>query len=141
MSVERSGESLDALIGDEDDVAIAAVTAAELLVGVELADEKRQPRRRKFVEDILSGVALEPYDLEVARVHASLLAHTRRSGRTRGAHDLLIAATALARNRTVVSADPRGFADLPGLILRGPPMGGNGDPTLDRRDVAPSAAN
>jgi prevent-host-death family protein len=34
----------------------------------------------------------EDYDLEVARSHALLLTHARRSGRVRGAHDLLIAA-------------------------------------------------
>jgi tRNA(fMet)-specific endonuclease VapC len=61
---------------------------------------------------------VEQYDLDAARAHAGLLAHTRRSGRPRGAHDLQIAATALARSRTVVSADPAGFADLPGVALR-----------------------
>lgn len=109
---------LDAVIGDEDDVAIAAITAAELLVGVELAEGKSRQRRLAFVESVLSMIPIEPYDLDVARTHASLLAHTRRSGRPRGAHDLLIAATALTHSRTVVSADPSGFKDLPGLALR-----------------------
>jgi tRNA(fMet)-specific endonuclease VapC len=99
-------------------VAIAAITAAELLVGVELSDSTRRQRRSAFVENVLSTIPIEPYDLDVARIHASLLAHTRRTGRPRGAHDLLIAATALTHRRTVVSADPAGFADLPGLALR-----------------------
>lgn len=106
------------MIDDEDDVAIAAITAAELLVGVELSDGKSRERRRAFVDGVLSTIPIEPYDLDVARTHASLLAHTRRSGRPRGAHDLLIAATALTHSRTVVSADPSGFDDLPGLALR-----------------------
>lgn len=118
VTAERSARSLDAVIDDEDDVVIAAITAAELLVGVELSEGKSRQRRRAFVEDIFSTMPIEPYDLDVARTHASLLAHTRRSGRPRGAHDLLIAATALAHGRTVVSADPSGFADLPGLVLR-----------------------
>jgi len=118
VTVERSAKALDAVIDDEDDVAIAAITAAELLVGVELAEGRNRKRRSTFVENVLSTIPIEPYDLDVARTHASLLAHTRRSGRPRGAHDLLIAATALTHNRTVVSADPAGFADLPGLGLR-----------------------
>jgi tRNA(fMet)-specific endonuclease VapC len=118
VTAERSGRSLDEVIGDEDDVVIAAITAAELLVGVELSEGKSRQRRRAFVEDVLSSVPIEPYDLDVARIHASLLAHTRRSGRARGAHDLLIAATALAHSRTVVSADPSGFEELPRLVLR-----------------------
>lgn len=118
VTVERSATSLDFIIDDEDDVAIAAITAAELLVGVELSDSKSTQRRSTFVENVLSTIPIEPYDLDVARTHASLLAHTRRSGRPRGAHDLLIAATALTHGRAVVSTDPAGFADLPGLDLR-----------------------
>jgi tRNA(fMet)-specific endonuclease VapC len=47
------------------------------------------------------------------------LAHTRKHGRTRRAHDLLIAATARARARAVVTADPAGFDDLPEVQVRG----------------------
>jgi tRNA(fMet)-specific endonuclease VapC len=105
-------------VGDEDDIAIAAVTAAELLVGVELADRRRKHARRTFVEDLLATIPVEAYDLDTARVHAELLAHTRRQGRTRGAHDLLIAATARARARTVITSDPQGFDGLPEVQVR-----------------------
>jgi tRNA(fMet)-specific endonuclease VapC len=85
---------------------------------VELASKGRQQRRLVLVERILESVPIEVYDLDVARAHASLLAHTRRAGEPRGAHDLVVAATALARDRTVVSADARAFDRLPGLRLR-----------------------
>ena len=94
------------------------MTAAELLVGVELADPKRKRPREQFVNAILDTVSIETYDLSIARAHASLLAHTRREGQTRGAHDLLIAATARATERVVVTADRRGFTDLPGVEIR-----------------------
>lgn len=71
-----------------------------------------------FVKALLSNLPVEPYDLEVARSHALLLAHSRRSGRARGAHGLLIAATALTAGRTVVTANATGFDDLPGVSLR-----------------------
>ena len=109
---------LDDLIGDEDDVAIAAVTIAELLVGVELADAAHRPRRAVLVDSVIATIPVEDYDLDVARSHAQLLAHTHRAGRRRGAHDLVIAATALARGRIVVTADKGGFADLPGVAVR-----------------------
>ena len=118
IDAERRGRRLDRLIADEDDVAIAAVTAAELLVGVELADDARRPVRAAFVRSVLDTVPIEDYDVQVARVHASLLAHVRRSGRPRGAHDLIIAATAAARDRLVVSTDATAFADLPGVPVR-----------------------
>jgi tRNA(fMet)-specific endonuclease VapC len=118
VRAERAGAALDEIVSDEDDVAIAAVTAAELLVGVELADDRYRESRRTFVNGLLDVIPAVPYDLEVARCHAPLLAHTRRSGRPRGAHDLLIAATAVADKRTVVSADPSGFVDLPGVTFQ-----------------------
>jgi len=96
------------------------VTAAELLVGVEMASPRHRRDRSAFVEEVLGAVAIEDYDLDVAQVHAALLAHCRRSGTSRGAHDLIIAATAAARRRQVVTADPRGFVDLPGVrVLQG----------------------
>lgn len=106
------------MIGDEDDVAIAAISAAELIVGVELANEERRVERKAFVAAILETISVEVYDLDVARAHGALLAHARRSGRPRGAHDLIIAATARARDREVVSADVDGFADLPEVAIR-----------------------
>ncbi|HEU4320823.1 MAG TPA: type II toxin-antitoxin system VapC family toxin [Acidimicrobiia bacterium] len=59
-----------------------------------------------------------PYDLVVAQEHALLLAEVKRTGRPRGAHDLLIAATARATRRSVVTADARAFEDLPGVEVR-----------------------
>jgi tRNA(fMet)-specific endonuclease VapC len=119
VDAERQGAAvLGELVGDEDDVAIAAISMAELLVGVELADGKRRAKREAFVAAVLEAVSVESYDLDVARAHGALLAHTRRSGRPRGAHDLIIAATARARGREVVSADQDGFAELPEVVLR-----------------------
>lgn len=118
ISAERSSRNLGRLIADEDDVAIAAITAAELLVGVDLADDQHRDGRAAYVRSVLDTVPIEDYDLDIARHHASLLAHTRRTGKPRGAHDLIIAATAVATDRTVVSADARAFLDLPNVNIR-----------------------
>lgn len=119
VDAERDGlGALDELIGDEDDVAIAAITVAELVVGGELAGAKRRARREAFLAAALEAFSVEGYDLDVARAHGALLAHCRRAGRPRGAHDLIIAATARASGREVVSADPGGFEELPEVTLR-----------------------
>lgn len=118
MAAERAGASTDEVVGDDDDVAMAAVTVAELLGGVQLADSRHERARRRYVDALIDTIPIEPYDLEVARTHAALLAHTHREGRPRGAHDLLIAAIARRSGRTVVTADPSGFADLPQVEVR-----------------------
>jgi tRNA(fMet)-specific endonuclease VapC len=119
VDAERGGDSLDEAIQDGDDVAVAAITVAELKVGVQLAKGRRRERREHFVRAILDSVSVEVYDLNVAEAHAALLAHVRRKGAPRGAHDLIIAATARARERQVVSLDQGGFGELPGVSLLG----------------------
>jgi tRNA(fMet)-specific endonuclease VapC len=115
IDAERGTADLDALISDDDDVAIAAITLAELTVGVQLASVRQRPRRQSYVDEIAASIPLLPYDETVALRHASLLVAVRRAGQPRGAHDLIIAATAAASGRTVVSADRRAFDGLPGV--------------------------
>lgn len=119
VDAERGGASLGEAIDDADDVAIAAITVAELRVGVQMAKGRRREKRERFVAAVLDAVSIEVYDLNVAEAHAALLAHARQTGTPRGAHDLIIAATARAQAREVVSLDQRGFADLPGVSLAG----------------------
>lgn len=116
VAVERGSLALDDVLADEDDPVIAAVTAAELMTGVALAGDRRRPLRQAFVDAVLAQIPAEDYTLNVARVHARMLAHVRRAGRPRGAHDLIIAATAAATDRAIVTTDGRAkFADLPGV--------------------------
>jgi tRNA(fMet)-specific endonuclease VapC len=95
------------------------VTVAELLVGVNLAKGRRRAARQAFIDGVLEVIPTLPYDVRVARQHAELLTAVRKAGRPRGAHDLIIAATAVASGRTVLTADPMGFEDLPGVQMRG----------------------
>ncbi len=118
VDAERQGTKLNRIVADDDDVAIAAITVAELLVGVELAEGRRKAARRKLVDAIIESIPIEDYDVSAARRHSELLAHVRRVGQPRGAHDLVIAATAAARQRIVVTADARAFDGLPGVTYR-----------------------
>jgi tRNA(fMet)-specific endonuclease VapC len=115
VDAERGAADLDDLIEDDDDVAIAAITLAELTVGVVLAAARQRTRRQSYVDEIAASIPILPYDQTVALRHASLLVAVHRAGRPRGAHDLIIAATAAAAGRTVVSADRRAFDGLPGV--------------------------
>jgi tRNA(fMet)-specific endonuclease VapC len=118
VTAERSGTPLAAQLADEDDLVIAAITATELLLGVKLADARHKAARETYVSEVFELIPIEDYDLAVARVHASLLEWTRRAGAPRGAHDLMIAATAVATGRTVVTSDIRGFDGLPGVTVQ-----------------------
>ncbi|HLF99056.1 MAG TPA: PIN domain-containing protein [Acidimicrobiia bacterium] len=114
---ERHSVELDGVVSSEDDVAVAAVTVAELELGRALAGARYQPAHDRFIGNVLAVLEVIPYDVAVAHRHAELLFAVRRSGRPRGAHDLIIAATALETEREVLTVDQRGFGDLPGVTL------------------------
>lgn len=115
IDAERGRDGLDAVVDDDDDVAVAAITIAELRVGALLATRRRQVARTRYVDDVVATIPVLDYDVDVAEAHAKLLVEVRSRGKPRGAHDLIIAATAKAFERTVVSADDRAFRDLPGV--------------------------
>lgn len=116
VATERGRAALGEVIDADDDLVIAAVTVAELRTGIELADELRRASRTEFLVRILETMPIEPYDLAVAEAHGQLLAHVHPSGTQRGAHDLIIAATAAATRRIVLTTDRNArFDELPGV--------------------------
>jgi len=113
---ERGDSWPAAAVADEDDVVIAAITVAELRTGVELGTDRHREQRSAFVDRVLQTLPVEAYDGSTAEAHALLLAHVHRNGLRSGAHDLVIAATAVAARRTLVTTDRNAhFADLPGV--------------------------
>jgi predicted nucleic acid-binding protein len=90
---------------------------AEYRVGIELADTpERAAERERALAAITSVIEVMDYTAATAAHHGRLLAHVRRAGTTRGAHDLIIAAHAAETGRTVVSKDVKArFNDVPGV--------------------------
>ena len=118
IAAERRSVVLDAAMAvhAEDSVGMAAITASELLHGVHCASTPALRRRREtFVERLLAVVPVFPFDLVTARIHASLWASLAANGARVGAHDLLIAATAMAAGYRVATRDRRSFGKIPGL--------------------------
>ncbi len=102
---------------DDDELAIASVSVAEYRVGIELAGSaERGAERARALASITSAVDVLDYTQATAAHHGRLLAHVRRSGTPRGAHDLIIAAHAAQTGRTILSRDARArFGSLPGV--------------------------
>jgi predicted nucleic acid-binding protein len=121
ISAEKGRLDLEGALADvaEEPVAIAAITASELLHGVHRArPASRRTRREAWVEALLARLPILPFDLAVARYHAALWAVLAEQGAPIGAHDLLIAATALAHGYAVATRDDRSFSRVPGLTVR-----------------------
>lgn len=120
IAAERGDLDLESIITDysEVDFAISAITASEILHGIHRADRPdRRARREAFVETLLARLPTIPFDLIAARAHARLWAHLAARGVAIGAHDLLIAATAIGRGLDVVTRDERSFSRIEGLSV------------------------
>lgn len=117
IAFERRGQGIDLSRRDpSEEVFISAVTVSELLMGVHRADsEVRRNRRSAFVEAIISGVPVLGFTAQVARVHAEICADLARRGQLIGAHDLIIAATALHHHLSVLTDNVNEFSRVPGL--------------------------
>jgi len=115
IAIERGRLDVDTVLG-LDDAAIAAITAMELLAGVERADTSHRQARAVRVEAILSSLPVEPYNVGIARVHARLAVAAMAIGRPRSANDMMIAATAAATSRILLTTDASaGFDQLTGV--------------------------
>ena len=120
IAVERGQLRADTVAGaarPEEPVAIAAITASELLHGVHRLAGARRVRTERMLTRWLAELPVVPFDVEVARVHATLAAQHRRCGRPVGSHDLMIAATAVHLDYRVATRDRRSFARIDGLAV------------------------
>jgi tRNA(fMet)-specific endonuclease VapC len=120
IAVERGAFRLSDVIVPNEGIAIASVTASELLHGVYRAkDASLRAKRESFVERVIAQVPVLPFDIIAARLHARLWAELASTGIAVGAHDLIIAATALANGASVATRDQRSFPRIPGLTVVG----------------------
>lgn len=121
IAVERGHLSLERHLAhqEEEPVALSAITASELLHGVYRAgDPQRRRKREQFVEGILARFPIVEFGLEAARVYARLWAELLARGAMVGVHDLLMAATAIALDFQVATANARDFQRIPGLRVQ-----------------------
>ncbi|HZD41616.1 MAG TPA: PIN domain-containing protein [Terriglobales bacterium] len=103
----------------EEDFAISAITASELLHGIHRTGNPAQRRRREaFVEGLLARLPIIAFDAVAARIHARLSTELAANGTAVGPHDLIIAATALTKGYIVTARDERSFPRIPGLSFQ-----------------------
>jgi tRNA(fMet)-specific endonuclease VapC len=103
---------------ENEEVFLSVISASELLHGTHRAvDPAVRARRMAFVEAVLARFPVLDIDLETARAHAALWSNLAQHGEMIGVHDSWIAATCIARDLTLVTANIREFNRVPGLRI------------------------
>ncbi|MEW6669773.1 MAG: type II toxin-antitoxin system VapC family toxin [Thermodesulfobacteriota bacterium] len=120
IEAERGRLNVEALArGREDEpFGLSVITVSELLHGVHRADSrKRRLKRSAYVEKVIELFPLYPFHLAAARIYAEIWANLLGKGFQIGAHDLLIASTALSLGFSVATFNKRHFDRIEGLDL------------------------
>ena len=118
IAFERDALDVDAFVGSRREVGalLSVITASELLHGVHrAAAAARRARREAWVEGVIARLPLLEIDLPAARAHARLWAELAARGKMIGAHDLWLAAQAVAGGHVLITANEREFDRVPGL--------------------------
>ncbi len=118
IACEKGTLDLNQILSEQGDdtVFLSVISASELLHGVHRAvNDQVRTRRMAFVERVLSGMEILDIDISIARIHAKLWSDLAGSGQMIGAHDLWLAASALANDCSVVTRNVREFERVPGL--------------------------
>jgi len=120
IEAERRRLNVEDLVrGREDEpFGLSVITVSELLHGVHRADSrKRRLKRSAYVEKVIELFRVYPFDLAAARIYAEIWANLLGKGFQVGAHDLLIASTALSLGFSVATFNKRHFDKIEGLEL------------------------
>ena len=101
---------------DPDDLAVSAMTAAELFYGAEKANDPDRSRMR--VEEFLGSLDVVQTDENTVRTFGYVKAYLAKAGLSIPDADLLVAAAALSRSCPLASGNVRHFSRIWGLQLQ-----------------------
>jgi predicted nucleic acid-binding protein len=122
IAAERRGDTplqllhwLASSFGDQQ-VALSAIALTEIVHAIYRAPNlELRSRREAFIEDLLTDLEIVPYTSATARLAGKLDGEQRALGITIPSMDLLIGATAIEIDYSLVTVNLRHFQLIPGL--------------------------
>jgi predicted nucleic acid-binding protein len=124
VAAERRGMTVDALLeqvraaAGEVEIAVSAITVAELVHGFyRAATEEMRRRRRTFIEDLKGTVPVHPITDKTGEIIGRIGAEQAAKGIQVPLGDLLIGASALEQGYGVGIRNLRHFRLIPGLTV------------------------
>jgi tRNA(fMet)-specific endonuclease VapC len=103
------------LAAQPDKIKIPSMVAAELIYGARKSEKAAETTEK--VKRFLKPLQIIPFDEEAAFFYGNLRASLEKAGNTIGFNDIIIAATALAHNGTLVTNNSGEFSRIKGLNL------------------------
>jgi len=103
------------LAAQPDKIRIPSMVAAELIYGAQKSQKAAETLEK--VKRFLKPLQIIPFNEEAAVLYGSIRATLEKAGNTIGFNDVIIAATVLAHNGTLVTNNSGEFSRISGLNL------------------------
>jgi len=109
-------------IRDEiDRIALSTLAVAELDYGAKISQKAKENLEKLY--QFVDIVQVIPFDIESAKIFGTIKSKLRRLGKPTGEVDALIAATAMANDAILVTANKKHFENIEGLKVEIWPIG------------------
>lgn len=120
IRAERQGHlEPSKVIPRTEDSGLCCISLSELLEGIHYAKSpQRAQRRQDFLERVKAIIPVFAFDETIAVVHARLRSTQRKKGKMIGAHNFIIAATAMSLGWDVLTFNVAEFRQVEGLGVR-----------------------
>jgi tRNA(fMet)-specific endonuclease VapC len=96
------------------EIAVSALTLMEVRYGL-LINPGKAKKIQPIIDELFDSISIIPFGSDEAAYAARLL--LKQAGTPIGAYDLLIGATALCHNLTLITANTKEFERIEGLLL------------------------
>jgi predicted nucleic acid-binding protein len=104
------------IIGSQE-LGTSSIVLTELLVGAYCGSVDAKIRRQEFIAELKRDMRVYPYTLDVAELAGRIGGEQAALGQTIPPIDLMIGATALSLNFSILTANVRHFRMIPGLTV------------------------
>ncbi|MBP7585870.1 MAG: type II toxin-antitoxin system VapC family toxin [Spirochaetes bacterium] len=99
-----------------DDLAVSAVTYAEINYGIEKSPNRKTDRRNR-IKSIAAQIEMVPFDRDAAGHYAAIRVYLEKKGVPISERDLQIASIARSRRLCLVTHNVKEFSRVPDLII------------------------
>jgi tRNA(fMet)-specific endonuclease VapC len=104
-----------------DEVGLSTLVVAELDYGAKVSQRSEENLEKLY--RLVDIVQLIPFDVECAKIFGTIKSKLRSIGKPTGEVDALVAATAMAHEATLITANKKHFENIAGLKIEVWPIG------------------
>ena len=120
IEAERGKFSLSSLLRKtfpKESIYISSISVSELYLGAHLSKKNFKEKRTSSIEIMISSLIILDFDSRVAKAHAHAWSQLKKKGILIGPYDLIIAATCLYHQHSLLTFNIKEFSRVPNLKL------------------------